>query len=283
MLDLKKIETPYLIAEIGINHNGDMQIAKKLIDAAFACSWDSVKFQKRNPDIAVPEHQKNVIRDTPWGRMTYLEYKHRIEFGEKEYDYINKYCKEKPCDWSVSVWDLDSLNFCLKYNLNYVKFPSAMMTNDELLLETAKSKIPIILSTGMSTLIEVDHAVNILEKHASSYAILHTNSSYPAKIEDLNLNVIPFFIKRYNCTVGYSGHEYGLTPSVIAVAVGAKIIERHITIDQKMWGTDQSSSVEIMGMDMLKKRIDDVKIVLGKGEKFVTESEINVRKKLRGV
>jgi N-acetylneuraminate synthase len=283
MLDLNKIDNAYLIAEIGINHNGDMQIAKKLIDSAFACSWDSVKFQKRNPDVAVPEHQKNVIRDTPWGKMTYLEYKHRIEFNEEQYDYINHYCKEKPMDWSVSVWDMDSLNFCLKYNLSYIKFPSAMMTNDELLLETAKSKIPIILSTGMSTIEEVDHAVNLLEKHASSYAILHTNSSYPAKLEDLNLNVIPYFIERYGCTVGYSGHEYELTPSVIAVTVGAKIIERHITLDQKMWGTDQSASVEIMGMDMLKKRIDEVNIALGKKEKFVTDSEISVRKKLRGV
>ena len=282
MLDFKKINKPYLIGEIGINHNGDLQIAKKLIDAASATSWDSVKFQKRNPDVAVPEHQKSIMRDTPWGRMSYLDYKYRVEFEKKEYDYINKYCKEKPIAWSASVWDMDSLNFLLKYDIPYVKIASALMTNNELLIETCKTGVPILVSTGMSSLKEVDAAVNILEKHSNSYALMHTNSSYPARAEDLNLSLIPYYIDRYKCAVGYSGHELGLTPTVIAASLGANIIERHITIDRNLWGTDQSSSVEIEGMDSLQKRLKEVSLILGKPEKIVTESEIPIRKKLRG-
>lgn len=281
-MDFKKLEKPYFIGEIGINHNGDMQIAKKLIDAGFATSWDCVKFQKRNPNVAVPDHQKQIMRDTPWGRMTYLEYKYKVEFGKEEFDYVDKYCKEKPIDWTASVWDTDSLEFLLQYNVPFIKIPSAHITNDELLIATAKSGVTILASTGMSTLEEVDHAVNLLEKHASSYAIMHTNSSYPAKYEDLNLSLIPFYIERYKCVVGYSGHEYGLTPTVIAVTLGAKIIERHITINRNLWGTDQSSSVEIEGMDSLYKRIHEINVVVGKPDKIVTGSELPIREKLRG-
>ena len=189
-MNFKNLDKPYLIGEIGINHNGDEQIAKKLIDAAFSTSWDCVKFQKRNPDVAVPDHQKKVMRDTPWGRMTYLEYKYKIEFGKKEFDYFDKYCAEKPIDWTASVWDLDSLNFLLDYKVPFIKIPSAHLTNDNVLIETAKSGVSIIASTGMSTLKEVDHAVNLLEKHSKSYSIMHTNSSYPSKIEDLNLDLL---------------------------------------------------------------------------------------------
>jgi len=282
MIDFNKLEEPYLIGEIGINHNGDIQIAKKLIDAVFATSWNCVKFQKRNPDVAVPEHQKSIMRETPWGIMTYLEYKYKVEFGREEYNYIDKYCKEKPIDWTASVWDMDSLNFLLKYDIPFIKVASAHMTNHKLLIETCKSGLPILMSTGMSMLKEVDEAVNILEKHAKSYAIMHTNSSYPAKYEDLNLSLIPFFKDRYKCKVGYSGHEYGLTPTVIAVSLGATIIERHITINRELWGTDQSSSVEIEGMDSLYKRIKEVKVVKGTPNKIVTDSEIPIREKLRG-
>jgi len=281
-MNFKNLDKPYLIGEIGINHNGDEQIAKKLIDAAFSTSWDCVKFQKRNPDVAVPDHQKKVMRDTPWGRMTYLEYKYKIEFGKKEFDYFDKYCAEKPIDWTASVWDLDSLNFLLDYKVPFIKIPSAHLTNDNVLIETAKSGVSIIASTGMSTLKEVDHAVNLLEKHSKSYSIMHTNSSYPSKIEDLNLSLIPFFIKRYGCPVGYSGHEFGLTPTVMAVSLGAKIIERHITIDRNMWGTDQSSSVEIEGMDSLYKRIREIDLMMGKPKKLVTDAELPIREKLRG-
>jgi len=280
-MNFRKIVKPYLIAEIGINHNGDMQIAKKLIDASFATSWDCVKFQKRTPDVAVPEHQKNVIRETPWGKMTYLEYKYRVEFEKEEYDYIDKYCKEKPIDWSASVWDLDSLEFLIQYDLPFIKIPSAHMTNYELLLEVCKTNMPILMSTGMSTLEEVDEAVNFLEKNAKEYAIMHTNSSYPAKPDELNLSLIPFYIDRYKCPVGYSGHESGLNPTVLAIALGAKIIERHITLDNEMWGTDQFASVEIMGMDMLRKRVDEALYSIGIPEKKVTQSEVPIRKKLR--
>ncbi len=282
MVYFRKLKKPYLIGEIGINHNGDLQIAKKLIDAAFACSWDCAKFQKRNPDIAVPEKQKNVMRDTPWGKMTYIDYKHKIEFGKKEYDYINKYCKEKPIDWSVSVWDMDSLEFSMQYNLSFLKIPSAMLTNHELLAASAKSGIPILISTGMSTLKEIDESVNLLEKYSKSYAVMHCNSSYPAKLDELNLKVIMNFKERYNCVVGYSGHEYDLEPTVLAVSLGAMVIERHITLSHNMWGTDQKASLEIHAMDMLRKRMLDIDVILGSGEKTVTASEIPIRERLRG-
>ena len=282
MIDFNDLKEHYLIGEIGINHNGDLQIAKKLVDAVFACQWDCAKFQKRNPDLAVPENQKTVMRDTPWGRMTYIDYKRKIEFGKKEYDYINTYCKEKPLNWTMSVWDLDSLEFAIQYDLPLLKIPSAMLTNSELLVASAKTGFPVLLSTGMSTLEEVDKAVNLLEKHSESYAIMHCNSSYPAKEEELNLRVIPMFKERYNCVVGYSGHEYSLRPSFLAAVLGARIIERHITLDHRMWGTDQSSSVEIPGMYMLYKRIRSIETVLGDGKKVVTAEEEKVRKKLRG-
>jgi N-acetylneuraminate synthase len=282
LVDFRKLKKPYLIAEIGINHNGDLQIAKKLIDATFACSWDCAKFQKRNPDIAVPEKQKNVMRDTPWGKMTYIDYKHKIEFGKKEYDYINKYCKEKPIDWSVSVWDMDSLEFSMQYNLSFLKIPSAMLTNHKLLAASAKSGIPILISTGMSTLKEIDESVNLLEKYSKSYAVMHCNSSYPAKLDELNLKVIMNFKERYNCVVGYSGHEYDLEPTVLAVSLGAMVIERHITLSHNMWGTDQKASLEIHAMDMLRKRLLDIDIILGSREKTVTVSEIPIRERLRG-
>jgi len=283
MIDFKNLKRPYFIAEIGINHNGDLQIAKRLIDAAFACQWDCVKFQKREPDIAVPEHQKNVIRDTPWGKMKYIDYKHKLEFGKEQYDYIDKYCKEKPIDWTASVWDLPSLEFILNYDIPFIKIPSAKLTDKNLLLEVAKSKKPILLSTGMSTIGEIDEAVNILENYASEYALMHCNSAYPASHNELNLRCIQTLQERYKCPIGYSGHESDLEPSVYAAVLGAKIIERHITLDHNMWGTDQSASLEVLAMDMLKKRIKDVDIVLGDGNKVVTEKEKEIRKKLRGV
>jgi len=281
MIDLKNLNKPYFIAEVGINHNGDLQIAKKLIDAAHGCSWDCIKFQKRNPDICVPEKQKRVIRETPWGKMNYLEYKHKLEFGKEEYDYIDKYCKEKPISWTASVWDIDSLDFIKQYDVPFIKIPSAKITDLELIREVALTELPVIFSTGMSTLEEIDKAVDILRKYSSDFMPMHTNSSYPAKMEELNLNCIRTLKERYDCEVGYSGHEYGLEPTVIAVILGAVVIERHITLDHTMWGTDQSSSVEPMGMDMLYKRIGSIKQILGDGIKRITESELVVRKKLR--
>ena len=276
-------EPVFLIAEIGINHNGDLQIAKKLMDAAFACGWQCVKFQKRTPEICVPEHQKNMLRDTPWGEMTYLEYKHKVEFSEVEYTYIDNYCKEKPILWTASVWDIPSLEFILEYDVPFIKIPSAKLTESELLSEAAKSGKTIILSTGMSTVEEIDEAVNLLEKYSKgNYVLMHTNSTYPTPPEDVNLSTIQFLKNRYNCLVGYSGHEYDLEPSVIAVTLGARIIERHITLNHNMWGSDHFASLEVHAMDMLRKRIDAVDVVLGDGTKKLTPKEMEVRNKLRG-
>lgn len=282
MIDFAKLEKPYLVAEIGINHNGDLKIAKKLIDAAFACQWDCVKFQKREPDICVPEHQKNIMRDTPWGRISYLEYRKKIEFNKEAYDYIDNYCRQKPISWAASVWDLPSLQFISKYDVPFLKIPSAKLTDKTLLMETAKLHKPLLISVGMSTLKEIDSAVNILKKYSNSFVLMHTNSAYPTPIHELNIKCVQTLKERYKCVVGYSGHEYGLEGTVFAVALGAMVIERHITLDHKMWGTDQAASVEVMGMDMLCKRIRNVKQILGDGIKKVTKSEIPIRKKLRG-
>lgn len=274
---------PYFIAEIGINHNGDLQLAKKLIDAANATQWNCVKFQKRTPDLAIPEGQKMMIRSTPWGEMTYLEYKKRIELKKEDYDYIDRYCKEKPIAWTASPWDLPSLEFLTNYEVPFIKIASATNTNHEILIQACKTKKPIILSTGMSTIEEVDEAVNILEKYSSgNYILLHTNSSYPTKSEEMNLLMIRTLKERYGCIVGYSGHEIDLEPSVIATSLGAKVIERHITLSHNLWGTDQAASLEIQGMAMLKRRISNINIMLGDGMKKVTESEIPIRQKLRG-
>ena len=286
----------YIIAEIGINHNGDLNIAKRLIDIAQVAGCDSVKFQKRNPDICVPEHQKGVMRDTPWGKMTYLEYKHKIEFGEDEYDQIDTYCKNRGISWSASPWDLDSLKFLRNFDIPYVKIPSALLTNDELLLESKKiddnmKSTKIILSTGMSTLEEINHAVEIIEyggetdfstkKPFKNYALLHCNSSYPAPIKDLNLNCIKTLKDRYNCEVGYSGHEFGLTTTIASICMGATIIERHITLDRTMWGTDQMCSIEPQGLIKLVRGIRELELALGDGNKIVTDKEQIIKDKLR--
>ncbi len=278
----REIKKPYLIAEVGINHNGDLQIAKRLIDATFACGWDCVKFQKRNPDVCVPEQQKNMLKETPWGKMSYLEYKQRMEFNWKDYVEIRNYCNSKPLDWAVSVWDLDSLRLMTNYPIKFLKIPSALLTNLELITEASKSKLPLILSTGMSTIEEVDKAVEIVTKYTDNFLLMHCNSSYPAKTEELNLLCIKTLKDRYKCEVGYSGHEYGLEPTTYAVVLGVKVIERHITIDHNMWGTDQSTSIEPMGMDMLYKRIRHIEDILGNGIKTVYPSELEVKKKLRG-
>ena len=280
--EIKKMNIPYLIAEIGINHNGSLDIAKKLIDATNACDWHCAKFQKRNPDVCVPEGQKSIKRNTPWGEMTYIDYKHKIEFEKEEYDLINKYCFEKPLPWTVSIWDIDSLNFIKDYDVPFLKIPSAHLTNDALLKEVAISGYPVIISTGMSTWKMIDSAVNILNSNNVEYAILHCNSTYPAPHNELNLNIIPEMKERYNCIIGYSGHEYDLEPSVMAVALGAQIIERHVTLDHKMWGTDQKSSLEVHAMDLLRKRIINIHSMLGSKNKIITKSENQVLKKLRG-
>ena len=274
----------HVIAEIGINHNGDLGIAKKLIQIAAASGCDSVKFQKRNPDVCVPEHQKSVIRDTPWGKMTYLDYKYKVEFGKEEYDEIDRYCKENNIAWSASPWDLDSLEFLDQYDLPYIKMPSAHLTNDELLAACRDTGKKVILSTGMSTVEEIEHAVNILRSDGGcDFALLHCNSTYPAPIEELNLNCINTLRDKFQCEVGYSGHEFRLGTSVATVLMGATIIERHITLDRTMWGSDHMASVEPQGLIKLVRGVRELEAALGDGVIGVTEGEKPVRKKLRGV
>jgi N-acetylneuraminate synthase len=272
----------YVIAEIGINHNGSLEIAKKLIDIASVAGCDAVKFQKRNPDVCVPEHQKNVMRETPWGTMTYLEYKHKVEFGKFEYDEIDRYCRERSIDWSASPWDLDSLDFLNQYDLPFIKIPSAMITNEELMLASARTGKKVIFSCGMSTLEETDRAVELMRQENAEFAILHCNSAYPAPIEDLNLSCIQTLKSRYECEVGYSGHEFRLGTTVASIYLGATILERHITLDRSMWGSDHLSSVEPQGLIKLISGVRELEKAFGDGVKRVTEGELPSRKKLRG-
>ncbi len=282
----------HIIAEIGINHNGDLSIAKKLIDIASLSGCDSVKFQKRNPDICVPEHQKSIMRDTPWGRMTYLDYKYKVEFGKNEYDEIDRYCYSRDIEWSASPWDMDSLKFLDEYDIPYIKIPSAMLTNDELLRGAKLTGKKVILSTGMSTEEEIDHAVSVLEEPVGTdfsggelnknYALLHCNSQYPAPLEELNLSAVQTLKNKYNCEVGYSGHEFRLGTSVASVYFGATIVERHITLDRTMWGTDHLSSVEPQGLIKLVKGIRELEICHGDGKLGCSPGELEIAKKLRG-
>ena len=272
----------YIIAEIGINHNGSLETAKKLIDVASVAGCDAVKFQKRNPDVCVPEHQKNVMRDTPWGTMTYLDYKYKVEFEKKEYDEIDKYCKERKIAWSASPWDLDSLKFLEEYDLPFIKMPSAMMTNEKLMRAAAKTGKRIIFSAGMSTLSETDLAVKWMREEGADFALLHCNSAYPAPLKDLNLSCIKTLKDRYNCEVGYSGHEFRLGTTVAAVYLGASILERHITLDRSMWGSDHLASVEPQGLLKLVSGVRELETAFGDGVKRVTEGELPTRKKLRG-
>lgn len=271
----------YIIAEIGINHNGSLVTAKKLIDIAAASGCDAVKFQKRNPDVCVPDHQKSVIRDTPWGSMTYLDYKKKIEFGKAEYDEIDSYCKGKGVAWSASPWDLDSLEFICQYDIPFIKMASASLTDDELLKRAARTGKKIIISTGMSTEEEIDKAVFILKNHTKNYSILHCNSSYPAPLEELNLSCIKTLKQKYDCEVGYSGHEFRLGTTVAAVYLGATIIERHVTLDRTMWGSDHMASVEPQGLFKLVSGIRELEGSYGDGIISVTESEEKIKNKLR--
>lgn len=275
-----KGETVYIIAEIGINHNGSLDLAKKLIDGALFAGCDAVKFQKRTPELCVPQDQWNIERDTPWGRITYLEYKHKMEFGFSEYEQIDTYCKQKGIDWFVSAWDVESVEFMEQFNPVAYKVASATLTDEDLLLRIKDAKRPIILSTGMSSIEEIEEAVNLLQD--SRLMIAQSTSSYPCSLEELNLNVINSYKERFaNIPIGYSGHESGLAPTLAAVALGASFVERHITLDRAMWGTDQAASVEINGMFRLVKDIRDIEKALGDGKKKVYQSEISSLKKMR--
>jgi len=268
-----------VVAEIGINHNGDIKIAKQLIDVAVVAGCDYVKFQKRNPDVCVPEEQKEVIRETPWGDMTYLEYKYRMEFDENQYREIDAYCKLRKIKWFASVWDEDSVKFMKRYS-NIMKIPSALITNDSLIYQASESCSYLMMSTGMSDEDEIEHAVRI----ANPDLIFHTNSAYPSPVEDLNLNYINWLKEKYpDKEIGYSGHEFGLIPTCAAVVMGVSWVERHITLDRTMWGSDQMASVEPHGMIKLVKYIKNIEKSMGtKGPREVFPSEMEKRETLRG-
>lgn len=269
----------YIIAEIGINHNGSVQVAKDLIKAAHDAGVDAVKFQKRTPEICVPDHQKNQMRDTPWGYITYLQYRYEVEFDQGDYEEIDAYCKELGIDWLASSWDIPSLEFIDKFAPPAHKVPSALLTDHELLRAMRKTGRPIILSTGMSTMAEIEQAVEILDLH--NLVICHTTSSYPCPPDELNLKMIPNLIEKFQCPIGYSGHEVGLIPSAIAVAMGACLVERHVTLDRAMWGSDQAASIEPQGVRTLVKYIRVTEKALGDGQKKVYESEQSSLSKLR--
>jgi len=269
----------YIIAEIGINHNGSVAIAKDLIKAAVEAGVDAVKFQKRKPEICVPDHQKKQMRDTPWGYITYLDYRYKVEFELPEYQEIDAYCRQLGIDWLASSWDIPSLEFIDKFNPPAHKVPSALLTDHKLLRAIKATGRPVILSTGMSTMDEIREAVAILG--TDSLLVCHTTSSYPCPPEELNLHMIQTLRQNFDIPIGYSGHEVGLVPSAIAVALGACLVERHVTLDRAMWGSDQAASVEPHGMRTLVKYIRVTEKSLGDGEKKVYESEQSSLKKLR--
>ncbi|UQX05200.1 N-acetylneuraminate synthase family protein [Streptomyces sp. RerS4] len=272
----------YVIGEIGINHNGDLGNALALIDAAADAGCDAVKFQKRTPEICTPRDQWDIERDTPWGRMTYIDYRHRVEFGEDEYRAIDEHCAQRGIDWFASPWDTEAVTFLEKFGVPTHKVASASLTDDELLRALRATGKTVILSTGMSTPQQIRHAVEVLG--SENTVLLHATSTYPAKAEELNLRVINTLQDAYpNVPIGYSGHETGLQTTVAAVALGACAIERHITLDRAMWGSDQAASVEPGGLARLVRDIRTIETALGDGVKRVYDSELGPMKKLRRV
>lgn len=272
----------FIIAEIGINHNGDINIAKKLIDGAIFAGCDAVKFQKRTIDLVYSKEVLDTPRESPWGKTTRAQ-KEGLEFGRKEYDEIDRYCREKGIEWFASAWDVESQKFLRKYNLKHNKVASAMLTHRRLLEMIAEEGKSVFISTGMSNLEEIDAAVEIFSKKNCAYELMHCNATYPMKDEEANLLLIPVLRERYKCRVGYSGHEVGLPTSVAAVALGISSLERHITLDRAMYGSDQAASVEVMGFYRLVSYVRTVEKALGKAEKIVTPTEEAIKKKLRTV
>lgn len=272
----------YVIGEIGINHNGDLRNALALIDKAKAAGMDAVKFQKRTPEVCTPRDQWDIERDTPWGRMTYLAYRHRVEFGAEEYRQIDEYCHEIGIDWFASPWDIESVDFLGGFNSPAFKVASACLTDDLLLRSMRATGKTVILSTGMSTPDQIRHAVEVLGSR--NIILCHATSTYPAPPEQLNLRMIETLVAEYpNVPVGYSGHEVGLQTTLCAVALGAVLVERHITLDRAMWGSDQSASVEPEGMRRLVRDIRVLEASLGDGVKQIYPGELAAMKKLRRV
>ncbi|MCA1906391.1 MAG: N-acetylneuraminate synthase family protein [Desulfarculus sp.] len=269
----------FIIAEIGINHNGDLELAKRLIDLALEAGCDAVKFQKRTPELCVPDAYRNVVRETPWGLMSYLDYRRRVEFGRDEYREIDRYCHQKGILWFASCWDTESVDFMAQFDTPCFKVASACLTDHELLAKVRQTGKPVVLSTGMSTMEEVDQAVEGLGRER--LVITHCTSTYPCPPEELNLRMIQTLRQRFECPVGYSGHEVGLSPTLAAVVLGACLVERHITLDRAMWGSDQAASVERQGMIRLVRDIRQIEIALGDGVKRIYPSEAQARQRLR--
>jgi len=277
-------EPCYIIAEIGINHNGSLETAKKLIDEAVAAKATAVKFQKRTPEICVPKDQWDVMRDTPWGRISYIDYKRKTEFGIVEYATIDQYCKKLGIDWFVSTWDVEAVDFMEQFDTPIYKLASASLTDTQLIKRILLTGKPLMLSTGMSTIKEIEDAVNLVWSFDRDYPlfIAHSTSAYPCKPEELNLKMIRTLAARYpGVPIGYSGHETGLATTVAAVAMGAAFVERHFTLDRAMWGSDHAASVEPQGFQRLVRDIRDVETAAGDGIKRVYESELGPMKRLR--
>ena len=270
----------FVIAEIGINHNGDLEIAKKLIDIANESGCDAVKFQKRTIDLVYSEDLLNSERESPWG-TTQREQKEGLEFNLKEYKEIDNYCKSKKIDWFASAWDLESQNFLKQFNCKFNKVASAMITYNDLLKEIASEGKYTFISTGMSTIEDIDNAVEIFREYKCPFELMHCVSTYPMKESDANLNVIRTLKDKYNCNVGYSGHETGIAVSIGASAMGISSLERHITLDRSMYGSDQSASLEPNGLRMLLGSVRKVEQAMGDGIKKILYAEIPIGEKLR--
>lgn len=271
----------YVVAEIGINHNGDVDIARRLIDAAADAGCDAVKFQKRTPELCVPEHQRGQMRETPWGRISYLEYRHRVEFGLAEYLTLRDHCMARSIDWFASCWDEDAIDFIEYFEPIGYKIPSAALTDVGLLRRFRRTGRPLILSTGMSTMEQIYAAVD--ELGMDQLLLAHATSAYPCALDQLNLRMIETLRDRFDLPIGYSGHEVGLPTTLAAVCLGATFVERHITLDRAMWGTDQAASVEPQGLQRLVKNIRDIETAMGDGVKRVYDSEIPIMRKLRRI
>ncbi len=274
------LNMPFFIAEIGINHNGDMDLAKRLIDLAHDAGCQAVKFQKRDIDVVYTQEYLNSSRQSPWG-ITQREQKQGLEFGKKEYDEIDAYCKSKGILWSASAWDINSQKFLRQYDLPFNKVASAMLTHVELLEQISLEGKHTFISTGMSTFTDIDTAVKIFRKANCPFTLFHCVSTYPCKDEDCNINLINTLKERYGCPVGYSGHEEGVLPSLLAVSVGAVALERHITLDRNMYGSDQSASIEKQEIERLVRESRRVTNTMGTGQKEFLQHEIPVANKLR--
>jgi N-acetylneuraminate synthase len=272
----------YIIAEIGINHNGSLDTAKKMIDAAVHARVDAVKFQKRTPEVSTPAAQQTQMRETPWGYITYLDYRRRVEFDESAYWEIDRYCRERGMPWMVSAWDEQSVDFMEQFDTPAYKIPSASLTDLNLLRHARRTGKPIIISTGMSTMDEIQRGVEVAG--SENLAIMHCTSTYPCEPEELNLRMIETLRREFpESPIGYSGHEVGLVPSALAVALGACMVERHLTLDRAMWGSDQAASVEPGGFERLVKYVRVTEASLGDGVKRVYDSELASLKKMRRI